>query len=374
MSPDTPPARGKTRLLRRRFGSLLAGPTLAVLLLGLLPNAARAQEMADRIAINGYTNFEFEKQISKQGNGDKNGSFDADQIDLVFNVTVSERVRVAIDLSWEHGTATEVEQGNQALEYGFVEYALSDKFKLRFGKMHTPFGVFNEIHTAKPAFLSVKEAPSLNKNSRIVGGGFLMYPRWGAGIGIHGDAVIKDMDLTYDVLVANGDDTVVNPFELDENSSKSVTARVRLDVTDNLRLGYSYYHDRLASTTSKSIQSHGFEAELAHDRFRILAEVGVSTLTSLTGTTQREIGWYIQPSFHLKHGITPYLRLDNFNPDRSLADVSGRDFLVGVNVELSKNFQFKIEDNDFRGGSKSTLAQFPGRGYHELKSALVLGF
>jgi opacity protein-like surface antigen len=333
-----------------------------------------AQEMGDRVVINGYTNFEFEKQISKQGNGDKNGAFDADQIDLVFNITVSERVRVSIDLSWEHGTATEVPRGNQALEYGFVEYALSDKLKLRFGKMHTPFGVFNEIHTAKPAFLSVKEAPSLNKNSRLVGGGYLFYPRWGAGIAAHGDAVVHGMDLTYDVLVANGDSDTVNPFEKDENSAKALTARARLDVTDKLRVGYSFYRDRLSSASFTTIQSHGFEAELTLARFRILGEIAVGSLGRVSGGAQKQIGWYVQPSFHLSHGITPYIRLDNFNPDRQIAGLDGRDFLVGVNLELAKNFQLKLENNDFRGGPQSTLAKFPGRGYNEFKAALVLGF
>jgi len=62
------------------------------------------------------------------------------------------------------------------------------------------------------------------------------------------------------------------------------------------------------------------------------------------------------------------------NPNRRLSDVGGRDFIVGVNVELSKNFQLKVENNAFRGGAKSSLANLPGRGYHELKAALVLGF
>jgi hypothetical protein len=192
----------------------------AILLMAATPSAP-AQEMTDRVVINGYTNFEFSKQLSKEGAGDKNGSFDADQFDLVFNITVSERVRVAADLSWEHGTATEDGRGNQALEYGFVEYAISDKLKLRFGKMFTPFGVFNEIHTAKPAFLTVKEAASLNKNDRIVDGGFLFYPRWGAGIAAHGDAVISGKDVSYDVLVANGAQQDANPFEEDENGARS---------------------------------------------------------------------------------------------------------------------------------------------------------
>lgn len=345
--------------------------TLALCVLGTV---ARAQEMGDRVVINGYTNFEFEKQVSKEGRGDKNGSFDADQIDLVFNIAVSERVRVAIDLSWEHGTATEDGRGNQALEYGFVEYAMSDKLKLRFGKMHTPFGVFNEIHTAKPAFLSVKEAPSLNKNSRIVGGGFLFYPRWGAGIGLHGDAVVQGMDVTYDLLLANGDQETVNPFEEDENSSKSLTARVRLDATDNLRVGYSFYRDRLSSDSFTTVVSHGIEAELNLTRFRLLGEIAVGTLGQVAGESRKQIGWYIQPSVHLAHGITPYLRLDTFNPDRRISGFEGRDFLVGVNIELAKNFQLKLENNDFKGGSKSTLARYPGRGYNEIKAALVLGF
>ena len=343
-----------------------------LLVLACLP--AGAQEMADRIVINGYTNFEFSKLLSKDGAGDKNGSFDADQFDLVFNITVSERVRVAADVSWEHGTATEDGRGNQALEYGFVEYALSDKLKLRFGKMFTPFGVFNEIHTAKPAFLTVKEAASLNKNDRIVEGGYLFYPRWGAGIAAHGDGVMGGKDISYDVLVANGEQEEANPFEEDENTSKSITARVRVDATENIRVGYSFYRDRLSSPTFTTLQSHGLEAELNLTRIRILGEVAFGSLGLKTGGSQRQLGWYIQPSYHLRRGWTPYMRFEKVNPNRDIGEIGGRDFIVGVNIELSKNFQLKVENNAFKGGSRSSLAQYKGRGYHELKAALVLGF
>lgn len=376
MSPErtqTPEGRlrpvGRGRLARR----IGIAPLLLAVVASMAPLAS-AQEMADRIVINGYTNFEFSKQLSKEGTGDKNGSFDADQFDLVLNVSVSERVRVAADLSWEHGTATEDGFGNQALEYGFVEYAVSDLLKLRFGKMFTPFGVFNEIHTAKPAFLTVKEAASLNKNDRIVGGGFLFYPRWGAGIAAHGDAVVGGKDVSYDVLVANGGQQEANPFEEDENGSKSLTARIRVDATESLRLGYSFYRDRPSSSSVARLQSHGLEGELNLAKFRLQGEVAFGALSLNGGGTQRQIGWYIQPSYHLRHGWTPYFRLDHVNPNRRLTDVGGRDFIVGVNVELSKNFQLKVENNDFRGGSKSTLARYPGKGYHELKAALVLGF
>lgn len=334
-----------------------------------------SQELAERITINGYTNFEFEKQTSKFGRGDRNGSFDADQFDLVLNVAVSERIRVAADLSWEHGTATEDGRGNQALEYGFVEYTASDKFKVRFGKMFTPFGVFNEIHTAKPAFLSVKEAASLNKTERIVDGAYRFYPRWGAGLGAHGDLTLGGKDMSYDVLVSNGDQEDTNPFEEDNNVSKAFSGRVRYEPAAHVRVGYSFFRDRLGQgATAGTLQSHGVEAEFSFAKFRLQTEFARGRLKEGRARPVLQNGFYFQPSYHFANGLTPYLRFDFVDLDTSKSDDSGRDFIIGVNYEISEGFQFKAELNSFRGGRNTDLAQFPGRGYREFKSALVLGF
>ena len=58
--------------------------TLAVLLALAVP--AEAIE-GDKISVNGYSSFEFEKQLENEGEGggDPNSSFDADLFDLVFN-------------------------------------------------------------------------------------------------------------------------------------------------------------------------------------------------------------------------------------------------------------------------------------------------
>jgi hypothetical protein len=358
---------------RRRRPVFIALLGLAMLVSG--PAPVRAQELGERITINGYTNFEYEKQISKNGRGDKNGSFDADQFDLVFNVAVSERIRVAADLSWEHGTATEDGRGNQALEYGFVEYTFSDKFKLRFGKMFTPFGVFNEIHTAKPAFLSVKEAASLNKTERIVEGAFRFYPRWGAGLAAHGDVAVSGKDLSYDVLLSNGEQETTNPFEEDDNSSKAIAARVRYEPSSYLRIGYSFFTDRAGSSAEGSkLQSHGVEAEFTLNRVRVQAEFATGRVSHSVRPSVRQNAFYIQPSYHFDNGWTPYLRYEVIDQNSSSSDDSGRDFIAGINVEISKGFQFKAEVNAFKGGARTDLARYPGRGYTELKTALVLGF
>jgi len=119
------------------------GPRAAALLLmGLAPAPAWAQ-MDQVVRINGYSSFEVERLLGDEGRGDPNGSFDADLIDLVLNVTPNDRVRVAADLTWEHGAATEDGRGNVAVEYAFAEFVARDWLRFRAGKMFTHFGIYN---------------------------------------------------------------------------------------------------------------------------------------------------------------------------------------------------------------------------------------
>jgi hypothetical protein len=348
---------------------------LSALLVAFVPGPATANELLDRVTINGYTALEFERQLGDDGFGDPHGSFDADQFDLVFNIQVSDRIRVASDISWEHGTSTEDGRGNQALEYGFVEYTVHDLLKVRFGKMFTPFGIFNEIHTAKPAFLTVKEAPSLNQTERVVEGAFRFYPRWGAGIGLNGSGVMGGKNFNYDVVIANGENEVTNPYEEDDNTAKSLTGRFRLEPSDSLRVGTSFYFDKMESPQFRSIWSEGLELEWTHGKLRLQAEAALGWLKRRgSDDTMRQLGWYVQPSWHFDNGLALYMRLDRIDPDSDVDDDEGRDFIAGLNYEVSKNFQVKAESNWFKGGSATEYAVLPGRDYHEVKAAVVLGF
>lgn len=352
------------------------GFAAALLLLAAAGPASAQEDFFDRIRINGYTSFEFEKQLEAKagGRGDPNGSFDADGFDLVLNIHATDRVRAALDLAMEHGVATEDGRGNIAMEYGFVEYVVSDLVKLRFGKMFTPFGIFNEIHTAKPAFLTVKEAAPLNKPDRVLPGAFRLYPRWGAGIGLHGDGVVGQKNFNYDVLLANGDQETTNPFEEDDNSSKSVTLRVRFEPSDDLRVGYSFYLDKFNDDKLGKLASSGVEIEWTRGELRLQAEAALGVLTPRTAPQVKQVGWYLQPSYRFQNGLTPYLRLDVVNLDTAKPDDSGMILILGVNYELAKQVNVKLENNYFRGGKATGLAKFPGRDYNEIKAAFVLGF
>ena len=350
---------------------------IAAVLVGLAGAAtADGQDFFDRIRINGYTSFEFEKQLEGKGKGagDANGSFDADGFDLVLNIQATERVRAALDLALEHGVATEDGRGNVAMEYGFVEYAFSDLVKLRLGKMFTPFGIFNEIHTAKPAFLSVKESAPLNRASRVVAGAFRFYPRWGVGIGLHGDGVLAGKNFNYDLLLANGDQENTNPFEEDDNGAKSLTARVRYEPSEQLRIGYSFYVDTFSDDALGRLVSNGVEFEWTRRDFRLQGEAAIGRLSPRGARGVKQVGWYLQPSYHFKNGLTPYLRLDVLNLDTRKPDDSGMILILGLNYELARQTNIKLENNYFRGGRATSHASFPGRDYNEIKAAFVLGF
>jgi Putative beta-barrel porin-2, OmpL-like. bbp2 len=349
--------------------------TALVTVVALAGSRASVQaQYASNLTINGYSSFEFEKQVGKEGNGDPNGSFDADLFDIVLNFQVNDAIRASADLTWEHGAASEDGLGNVAVEYAFVEYAFTDLCKVRVGKMFTPFGIYNEIHTAKPAFLTVKEPASTNKTERIVDDAFRYFPRWGTGIAVRGDGLIKDHNFSYDVFLSNGDQSETNPFEKDNNTSKAVTARFRFEPTSDLEIGNSFYYDKRTADGVNQLKSYGLELRYQVKSWRILAESAFGWLEPTEGAKVLQVGWYVQPSYEFRNGMSPYMRIERIDPDRNEANDQGYDLIVGLNYEISAGFMIKIENNHFTGASESSLAQFPGRSYNEIKAAVALGF
>ena len=331
---------------------------------------SKRDSLMDRISINGYSSFEFEEQLGDDGFGDTNASFDADLFDLVINVQVNDKLRASADITWEHGSASEENRGNVALEYGFAEYAFSNSLKLRVGKMFTPFGIFNEIHTAKPAYLSVKEAGSTNKPKNVVDGSPRFYPRWGAGIALQGDMSIKGKHLDYNFMVSNGDQKSGNPFEKDDNNNKAITFRSRYDVSEDLQIGFSVYYDK---GVSKEVLSQGLQFEYFTGNWGLLGEGVWGEISPSIGQDISHYGWFIQPSYSFENGLTPYFRFEHYDPDSDISDNQGYEAIFGIN-HLFNGMTFKLEHIHNFGGSNSIFNTFPGNSYNEIQAAIVVGF
>jgi hypothetical protein len=341
--------------------------------------AAPAQaQLGDKIKINGYGSLEFEKQLQDDGKGDPNGSFDSDGFDLVLNVLPSERVRVAADLTWEHGAATEVGRGNVAVEYAFAEFLVSDWLKLRGGKMFVPFGLYNEIHTAKPLFLSVKEPFATDKTDKL-GSPIRFFPRWGSGISVLGGGLVFGRDLDYVAQLSNGESVFVNPFEEDDLGSKAFAARVRYHLLSQLALGVSYYHDRFTEPTEEgepgdgraTLASYGVTA--SWDGKPAGAEVAYlwGSIDPSRADTLSRAGLEAMVWANLGR-VRPYLRYEWHDPNRDEGGDAASILIGGLNVRLEGSLFLKAELDRF--ASDPGNAKLKGADYTEFKASLAYGF
>jgi len=356
----------------------------------------------DKVTINGYFNFEFEEQISgkKHSRVDEYASFDSDMVDIVFNVQPTDRLRLAVDFTWEHGSQSELDKGNVGYEYAFAEYTISDKLKVRAGKMFTPFGIYNEIHTAKPSTIILKEPNSTNKiyfmthykdaNGDPTYEQTMLYPRWGTGIAVLGNSEMFGMSCDYILQVANGDLTYGidgNEYDKDDNNQKAVTARVRLDITDDLQVGISTYHDKMVQYIYDSteddmipggdmyISTQG--AQLIwhiNDDFRFEAEYISGTLdikNHQIGKFRRS-GYSLLPSYFVTDIINLYFLYSKSDPNHNRTNDSVVNYAPGVNIEVDNNMFLKIDYFNVVSQDNNTL--FNGEDYSELRAALAIGF
>ena len=335
-------------------------------------------QLGDRIRINGYSSFEFEWSLSPEGRGDPNGSFDADLFDLVLNFRPTDRLRVAADITWEHGVASEDGRGNAAIEYAFAEYSVSERFRVRAGKMFVHFGIYNEIHTAKPAFLTVKEPLSTNKNHKF-GSDLRFYPRWSTGIAVTGRSFVSGVEFEYIAQLTNGEQSTVNPFEEDENREKAILARVRSYPVGNLVVGASFYQDHLsefAGTVDTGgrtrVRSVGGQVQWSAGPWGVELELVRGSVSPSAGAAIKRKAHTSMVSYALDGRWTPYLRLETLDPNTAVSDDWARLWVYGINVQIDDGLFFKVELDTVRAGIAN--ARFGGVGFTELKASIAVGF
>ncbi len=367
---------------RQRDPSLARTITVLVALGTALAFAtpARAQ-LSERLRINGYSSFEWEYQVSNhdQGKGDKNGSFDADLFDIVVNVQPTDRLRAAADLTWEHGAATEDGRGNVAAEYAFAEYTISDALKLRAGKMFVPFGIYNEIHTAKPAFIPVDEPYSTNKPDKLGAPG-RSFARWGAGLEAVGRFGSKGLRGDYSVLLFNGETTAVNPFEEDDNSAKALAARVRIDPTPNLKLGVSGYrdvhtvYDEAGENTGATVAQTALGASLewTPGEFDVELEWVHAEIPSAGTARVKSDGLAAVLSRRIGTHVTPYVEAQYLDPDSDVSKDGAGILIAGVNLRVDTGLFLKVEVDRYY--SSDNNPRLKGVGFTQLAGAAAVAF
>jgi len=129
-------------------------PILMVLMFGFIQLPGQNSE---KIAIHGFGGWAYG---NTNGNhylfGSKEGDYDHSQFYLNINANPFERLSIIAQIGAMHG-----EDGlSFEFDYAFAEWTISDLFKLRFGKIKHPFGIFGEIFsvgTVRP-FLTLPQS------------------------------------------------------------------------------------------------------------------------------------------------------------------------------------------------------------------------
>lgn len=371
------------------------------LLAAMLPALGRAAEPAEatpgeapsqalQLNLHAYVNIEFEKQVTEEGKGDPNGSFDMDVAELLL-LAQRGKLRAAVAVDVEHGADTERGIGTVNLGFGFIEYSFSDALSLRAGKLLNPFGFYNEIHTVKSSFPSVKEASSTLKPYRLSKTAFRYAPKWEAGVAALGALPVGAGSIDYIVTVANGENVVIgsgnpdaydtNPYDEDNNADKTVTARVRYMPIDGLTVGASFYNAGLTEEVAGvpqngNLRSFGAFGHYTGGNFFVLAEVQQGRLEPTDGgATATELGWVGSVGYRIRERWLPFVQVERVTAERAGVEDWGMAYVVGLDVTLADGLLFKIDYDYFKGSANNArLGPLPNQSYADVKAALVAAF
>lgn len=127
-----------SRSMSRPLSGSLVWMALAALL-ALLPAAAGAIDLTDKVHLSGFGHWQYGKTDGNDlGNATEEGDYDDGSFALSLSAQVSDPIRVAGQFHLDF-------DGEADLDFAFAEYFISDAAKVRAGMVKQPFGISTEV-------------------------------------------------------------------------------------------------------------------------------------------------------------------------------------------------------------------------------------
>ena len=292
----------------------------------------------------GYFDLKFKYDPSN-----KRSTFDIHHFNLI-TIYSYEQLRVFAEVEWEHGPViesdpNEVSEGEIGLERIYAEYIFNDRFRFRAGKFLTPFGIYNLIHDATPTFLT-DSVPLLYDDHDPFGvNKGRLYGKLYTGLQLSGVFRMSPrMRIRYALGMGNGRSD--KQFSDDNDTNKSLLGRVQAEF-DHLELGASHYRDRnangLSGKPTAKEEAWGVDATAWVAGLRLRSEYALFRMEKVAGGFQSAQSYYFQASHRIGEYVTPVIRYDYFDPNRSGANDGYGMWLLGVNVSPHPQIYLKSE-------------------------------
>lgn len=288
--------------------------------------------------------------------------FQEGQFILHMSSALSPKVTVFGELSFtaraDAGTGTTPAPGfNPEVERLIVRYDVNDRFKLSFGRYHTPINYWNTAFHHGQWLQTTISRPEMTQ----FGGSFI--PVHFVGTLVEGEVPAGGLNLNYNVGLGNGRGQVISRpgdfGDVNNNRAWLVNAFIKPNGAYGLRVGGSVYRDSINPLNGPAAREWIQSAHVVWDKENpeFIAEfANVSHSLVNSNATSNSQALYTQVAYRLpwlRKSLKPYYRFDYIHVPRS--DVIFRSVVpsfhsstVGLRYDLTNFAAFKLEYRDYR--------------------------
>src|SRR3990172_6944127 len=260
--------------------------------------------------LGGYMDFQFR---ATEDEGGDNGFDQTRFIPFIYS-DISDRVKLAAELEFEHGGLGGGRDGEVILEFATIDFLITDWLNWRGGFILTPLGMFNLVH----------DSPLQDLTDRPLVDQFIIPTTLtDVGMGFFGSTYPSELSkLDYEIYVTNGvfhglDETGKKSFSLskgirssrggfefdNENQSPAVVRRVTFSPFIGLEFGGSAYTQRYDDANENQITIPALDFAYQKGPFELVGEgayafIETDALARSAGIADSMWGYYVEGRYH----------------------------------------------------------------------------
>src|SRR5574341_271621 len=265
--------------------------------------------------LGGYMDFQFRAEDKDVVEGDTHGNGFAQQRFIPFIYSdVSDRVKIAAEMEFEHGGISGETDGEVKLEFATIDFLLIDWINWRGGFILTPLGKFNLVH----------DSPLQDLTDRPLVDRFIIPTTLtDVGMGFFGSLYPSELSkLDYEIYATNGvfhglDADGTSRFDVnnglresrddnsfdDYNKSPAVVGRVGFSPFIGLEFGGSVYTSRYDQKNENQLTVPTFDFAYQKGPFELVGEgayafIETDSFAKSNGITDDMWGYYAEARYH----------------------------------------------------------------------------
>jgi hypothetical protein len=327
---------------------------ILVMLFCSLPKTGWSFEVTDRLRIDAFGTQGYLRTSANEFLGtDSRGTFDFSAYNLLFKANPTDRFNILMELF----SSSQIDD-MLTLEWAFGEYIFSDRLRLRFGKMPTPVGIYNEMRDVYP-MLPLSLLPGFYAEATEFS------PANFKGAAINGHFSPLGIPIEYDVF---GGSSFFNHMTRTRRYENVMGGRLWLNTPNRMfRFGQSFITGAELLNTGDRIRMTTYTPAIEYFSPIGLNLRGELALHYHQGEMKnpkdpRRLGYYLEATYLIADRFMPVVRYDVYYPRRRdvlKAKDYQSDITVGFNYNVTEFIVWKADVHFIKGTALLSAADNP---------------